>query len=255
MKTLNRARDIYRVPSLPIVRGPVFFPRLTGPQESWFALYVQVKHEKEVAKRLEMKSVTCFLPLVESWSKRQDRRKKIHLPLFPGYVFVHAVLDNYTSVNVLKTPGALTLIRNSEGPLPIPSFQIENLKTLLDSRLPLNPHSFLREGDWVRVIRGPLHRHTDPPVSQKRKACGQCEHHSAGCQRGTGCRGRRIHPSPVFEHCAILMPDRSFRRIRRGSQAVPECHRLARDVCRPEKRCTVTEASLSNPSTCWGTTT
>ncbi len=156
MKTLNRARDIYRVPSLPIVRGPVFFPRLTGPQESWFALYVQVKHEKEVAKRLEMKSVTCFLPLVESWSKRQDRRKKIHLPLFPGYVFVHAVLDNYTSVNVLKTPGALTLIRNSEGPLPIPSFQIENLKTLLDSRLPLNPHSFLREGDWVRVIRGPL---------------------------------------------------------------------------------------------------
>ena len=98
--------------------GPVTFPRLTGPEVSWFALYVQVNHENEVVKRLENKELTCFLPLMECWSKRVDRRKKIHVPLFPGYVFIHTLLDNYTNVNILKTPGALQLPANGAKRLP-----------------------------------------------------------------------------------------------------------------------------------------
>ncbi len=137
-------------------QGPVIFPKLSGSELSWFALYVQVNHEKEVQKRLEQKSFESFLPLMESWSKRLDRRKKIHLPLFPGYVFVHTVLDNYTNVNILKTPGALTILKSSEGPLPIPDYQIDNLQTLLKSPTMLSPHAYLKEGDYVRVVRGPM---------------------------------------------------------------------------------------------------
>jgi transcription antitermination factor NusG len=137
-------------------RGPIFYPKLTGAELSWFALYVQVNHEKEVLKRLQQKSFDCYLPLMECWSRRQDRRKKVQLPLFPGYIFVHTVLDNYTNVNILKTPGSVCVLRSSEGPLPIPDVQIESLKTMLGSTLPLTPHSYLKEGDWVRVVRGSL---------------------------------------------------------------------------------------------------
>jgi transcription termination/antitermination protein NusG len=137
-------------------RGSVVFPKLTGAIQAWFALYVQVNHEKEVLKRLQQKSIDSFLPLMEGWSKRQDRRKKVHLPLFPGYVFIHTVLDNYTHVNILKTQGSVAVLRNSEGPLPIPDYQIENLKTMLGSSLPMTAHSYLKEGDWVRVVRGAL---------------------------------------------------------------------------------------------------
>ncbi len=122
----------------------------------WYALYVQVNHEKEVVKRLEQKEISCFLPLIETWSKRLDRRKKIHVPLFPGYVFIHVLLDSYMNLNVVKTPGALSLLRNSEGPLSIPPYQIENLQTIINSSIPLDIHPYLREGDWVRVIRGPI---------------------------------------------------------------------------------------------------
>ncbi|MGV8074822.1 MAG: transcription termination/antitermination protein NusG [Syntrophobacteraceae bacterium] len=146
-----------KVPHSSILKlGPVLFPKLTGSEPSWFALYVQVNHEKELTRRLEQKSFECFLPLVESWSKRVDRRKKIHLPLFPGYVFVNTVLDNYANVNILKTPGALTILRNSEGPLPIPNYQIDNLKSLLSSSEPFLTHTYLKEGDYVRVNRGPM---------------------------------------------------------------------------------------------------
>jgi transcription termination/antitermination protein NusG len=134
----------------------LIFPRLSGDKKSWFALYVQVKHEKEVVRRLEQKSVECFLPLMECWSKRQDRRKRIAVPFFPGYVFVHAILDNYTNVNILRTPGAVSILKNSEGPLPIPVYQIENLQTILTSSKSVDPHPYLKEGEWVRVIRGPL---------------------------------------------------------------------------------------------------
>jgi len=117
---------------------------------------VQVNHEREVAKRLEQKEVGCFLPLMETWSKRRDRRKKIQLPMFPGYVFVHVLLDSYVQLTVVKTPGALSLLHNSQGPLSIPPYQVENLRTIVNSIQPLEIHPYLRQGDWVHVVRGPL---------------------------------------------------------------------------------------------------
>jgi transcription termination/antitermination protein NusG len=136
--------------------GPILYTSLAGDEKAWFALYVQVNHEKEVSKKLETKAIDCFLPLLKTWSKRKDRRKKIHVPLFPGYVFVHTVLDNYTNIDILKTPGAVALLRNSEGPLPIPDYQIENLQTMLQAEQILSPHAYLKEGDWVKVVRGPF---------------------------------------------------------------------------------------------------
>jgi transcriptional antiterminator NusG len=128
----------------------------TPPDREWYAVYVQVNHEKEVVKRLEQKEVGCFLPLMETWSKRRDRRKKIQLPMFPGYVFVHLLLDSSTHLTIVKTPGALSLLHNSEGPLSIPAYQIENLRTVINSIQPLEIHPYLKQGDWVHVVRGPL---------------------------------------------------------------------------------------------------
>ena len=131
-------------------------PALLVPVPEWYALYVQVNHEKEVVKRLEQKEITCFLPLMETWSKRLDRRKKIHVPFFPGYVFVHTLIDSSANLNIVKTPGALTLLHNADGPLSIPPYQIENLQTVINSAQSLSTHSYLKEGDWVHVVQGPL---------------------------------------------------------------------------------------------------
>jgi transcriptional antiterminator NusG len=161
MNSENTSRDLSReVAATPLPaaapKGPFLLPRITGEEESWFALYVQVNHEREVTNRLEQKDIGSFLPLIECWSKRKDRRKRVSLPMFPGYVFVRTILDNYTHVHILKTPGALTIIGNSEGPLPIPHFQIENLQTVINSRSPLALNPYLKEGNWVRVVRGPM---------------------------------------------------------------------------------------------------
>ena len=124
--------------------------------EQWYAVYVQVNHEKKVAEQLTKKRIRCFLPLVEKWSKRRDRRLRIQVPIFPGYLFVNAALDNPTQVEILKVPGAVYILKNSEGPMPIPRYQVESLKTLLTEVKDLTVHPYLNEGDWVQVVRGPL---------------------------------------------------------------------------------------------------
>jgi transcription antitermination factor NusG len=124
--------------------------------KEWYALYVQVNHEREVVKRLEQRQVGCFLPTMETWSKRRDRRKRIQLPMFPGYVFVHVLLDSSANLTIVKTPGALSLVHNSDGPLSIPSYQVENLQTMVCSAQPLQVHAYLKEGELVHVVRGPL---------------------------------------------------------------------------------------------------
>jgi transcription termination/antitermination protein NusG len=133
-----------------------FVPLLTGPEPAWFAVYVQVNHEKEVAYRLQMKTVEAFVPLQECWSKRRDRRKRLHVPLYPGDVFIHSVLDNYVHAEVVKTPGAVWILRNSAGPLPIPDHQMESLQRLLAQPQVLVTGPLIQVGDLVRVCNGPL---------------------------------------------------------------------------------------------------
>ena len=99
-------------------------------------------------------------PVRPSFSPRRVVRAppthRVTEALFPGYVFVQVMLDGSANLAIVKTPGALSLLHNSEGPLSIPSYQIDNLKTLILSTQPLQVHCYLKEGDLVRVMRGPL---------------------------------------------------------------------------------------------------
>ncbi len=122
----------------------------------WYALYVQVNHEKKVADQLLKKNIECFLPLLHTWSKRRDRRVRLQVPLFPGYVFVHTVLESEVHVEILKIPGSVYIVRSSQGPALIPDYQVESLRRVLDHADTLTLHPYLTQGDWVEVVRGPF---------------------------------------------------------------------------------------------------
>ena len=124
---------------------------------AWYAVYAQVRHESKVHSRLLAKSFECLLPQMERWSKRRDRRKKIHVPIFPGYLFVRALLDNYGQVKILQTPGVVRIVRNENGPLPVPDSQMSSLITLLSNASVLKVHPYLREGMRVKIVNGPLY--------------------------------------------------------------------------------------------------
>ena len=82
----------------------------------------------------------------------------IEAPLFPGYIFVQSSFSSGDQVNVLKTVGAVQLLGNHDGPLPVPDFQIESLKIIISSNVNLSSGTNvqLRQGDPVMIIEGPL---------------------------------------------------------------------------------------------------
>jgi transcription antitermination factor NusG len=127
-------------------------PRTVDPQ--WYAAYTSANHEKRVAEQLGVRSVEYFVPLYESVRRWKDRKVRLQLPLFPGYVFVRLALCQRQSV--LQVPGVARLVGFNGMPCALPDSEIEALRTGLASGARAEPYLFQIVGRRVRVKAGPL---------------------------------------------------------------------------------------------------
>lgn len=121
---------------------------------TWYALYTRHQHEKTVAELLSMKGFEVFLPLYSAVHRWNDRTKRLSLPLFPSYVFLRDQLDR--RLQILTTPGVYSIVGTGGHFSPIPDVEIEAVRRVVESSIPVEPYPFLRCGDWVRVKSGPL---------------------------------------------------------------------------------------------------
>ena len=124
----------------------------TEPQ--WYAVYTRSRHEKSVAVKLEEKRIEVFLPLRNVLRRWKDRRKEVAMPLFNGYVFVRMPYSQ--RLPVLQTPGVVQILSEGSKPVPIPEEQILSIQRLVESGLTYDPYPYLKEGTFVKVVRGPL---------------------------------------------------------------------------------------------------
>jgi transcription antitermination factor NusG len=125
---------------------------LTTP--CWYAAYTSAQHEKKVATELGRRNVESFLPLYSAERRWSDRRVRLELPLFPGYVFVHLALRD--RLRVLQVPGVAKLVSFGGLPVVLPDKQIETLRAGLNGQVRAEPHPFLTVGRRMRVLRGPF---------------------------------------------------------------------------------------------------
>lgn len=119
----------------------------------WYALYTRHQHEKTVAGMLAGKGFEVFLPLYGAARRWRDRVKRLSLPLFPGYVFLRSALDRRIHARV--TPGVIHFVPGDR-PIPIAQAEIDSLRLLGATPSSVQPHPFLKTGDWVRVKSGLL---------------------------------------------------------------------------------------------------
>jgi transcription antitermination factor NusG len=128
--------------------GPNFFEPL------WYAVYTNANHEKRVAQQLEQRSIEHLLPLYESVRRWKDRRVRLQMPLFPGYVFARLALRN--RVQLLQVPGVVQLVSFSGRPAPLPEEDIQVIQNCFGRDRRAQPHPYLQAGRRMRVMRGPL---------------------------------------------------------------------------------------------------
>ncbi len=112
-----------------------------------------------VCKGLLQKSIAAFLPKLEVWSRRKDRKKRIQMPMFAGYLFVELdTPDNQARLSVLTTPGVVKILGKPVGgqPIPIPDAQINAIQRLVESRIEMQRITYPKIGEKARIVDGPF---------------------------------------------------------------------------------------------------
>src|SRR3984893_7868657 len=133
---------------------PKALPDSSFCESSWYAIYTRHQHEKMVAQILTSKGFEAFLPLYETTHNWKDRTKALSLPLFPCYVFLKGGLER--RLQIVTTPGMYGLVSSAGQPAAIPDIEIEAIRRVVESGVPVEAHPYLKCGNWVRVKCGPL---------------------------------------------------------------------------------------------------
>jgi transcription elongation factor/antiterminator RfaH len=130
--------------------------RRQGTKPPWYALYTKPRHERRVISHLLQEGFRTFLPEIERWSRRKDRKKRIVVPLFPGYLFINADLKGNTRLKVIKTNGVVRILGINGIPVRVPENQIESIQKIVETNTVVYSHRYLKRGRTVRVVAGPL---------------------------------------------------------------------------------------------------
>ena len=123
----------------------------------WCVLWTHSNCEQLVHDQLAAKGFDLFLPTVEAWCRRGGVRRLSRLPLFRGYLFLRDAMDKTSYIEVSKARGLVRVLGERWDQLDVvPDSEIHAVQRLMGSGLPMLPHPYLREGQRVRITRGPL---------------------------------------------------------------------------------------------------
>ena len=142
----------------PSVRGAAFVrDHAVCSSSAWHALWTRSHCEQLVYDQLAAKGFDLLLPKIEQWSRRGGLRHLIRVPMFSGYVFLHAAMNKASYVEIVKARGLVQVLGERWDRLTtIPDREIDAIRRIVDARVPALPYPYLREGQRVRITRGPL---------------------------------------------------------------------------------------------------
>jgi transcription antitermination factor NusG len=130
-------------------------PSTFAPVEHpWFAVRVRSNHEHTASVHLVDRGYEEFAPSYTVERRWSDRKKEIEQFLFPGYVFCRFNPEN--RLPVLSVPGVVGVVGCGKIPAPIPDYEIERIRRMVQSGLLVSPWPFLEAGQTVLIERGPL---------------------------------------------------------------------------------------------------
>jgi len=117
----------------------------------WWVMHTRPRAEKALARRLFKKQTSFFLPVCQQ-IRNPEQRATAHLPLFPGYLFLHGpqgalhnALETKLVANCLEVADQYQLTAD-----------LRDIQRLIESGGPLSREFHPRPGTRVRMIRGPL---------------------------------------------------------------------------------------------------
>ena len=125
-------------------------------QRQWYAIHARSRHEDVVFHGLKRKMIETFLPRVQVMSRRKDRRKRILVPLLPGYLFVHTDMNPSQYWDIIKTYGVVRVIGIEGKPVPVKDEEIVSLRILDGTDRTVRNQAYIKQGDKIMIMEGAL---------------------------------------------------------------------------------------------------
>lgn len=119
---------------------------------TWWVLHTKPRAEKALARRLLRWNIAFFLPLFEKCRRIGATIRSVHLPLFPGYLFLCG--DTDARITAFETD----LVAQS---LHVPDEktlrqQLARVHRMMLANEPLHPEHHIGPGSLVEIVDGPL---------------------------------------------------------------------------------------------------
>lgn len=122
--------------------------------KKWYVLNIKPRNEKAVLSQIEQKNIEAYVPFIEKIRIWSDRKKKIQVPLFSGYVFIHGNEEERIRA-ISNTIGALKYIHYQNRPATVSDREIELIKSsLLEPDKIKIEETKIRKGDSIMVTHG-----------------------------------------------------------------------------------------------------
>jgi transcription termination/antitermination protein NusG len=121
----------------------------------WFAVEVTPRKEKQVVDSLMNKGYECLLPMQRTRRNNSGDCKESKMPLFPGYLFCQLSLEE-NRMALLTTPNLRNLVGVAGRPLPLANHEVAMLKRIVTTGVVAQSWPYMREGDTVELVDGPL---------------------------------------------------------------------------------------------------
>ena len=124
--------------------------------DKWYAVHTRSRFEMKVFEGFSGKSIEAFVPRIQVMSRRKDRRKKILIPLLPGYVFVHFDMAPDAYWDIIKTTGVVRMVSFRGEPVPARDEEVASLMILDGTDRTVHNRAYVETGDRVMIMEGPF---------------------------------------------------------------------------------------------------
>jgi transcriptional antiterminator RfaH len=122
------------------------------PAGCWWVMHTRPRQEKALARQLTGQGISFYLPLISKRTRIRNKVLAAQLPLFPGYLFLHAEHEQ-----LLKAYASRRVVRHMHVANQQQLWQdLRQVHRLIASGLPVAPELALVPGKKVVITSGPL---------------------------------------------------------------------------------------------------
>ncbi len=119
----------------------------------WYVIYTKSRAEKKVRDTLQEAGYEVYLPLIKTMRQWSDRKKKVEVPLFPGYLFIKTDPNDFWKIRDIE--GVVNFVHFGDSIAQVRDQDILNIRILLKESSHVSVvNTIFKQGEEILISEG-----------------------------------------------------------------------------------------------------